>query len=135
MNDHFIETMNIVYIFCVIFFLHAAASLYVMWNERFALKTNKKKLKKILLKSVMLWICIMLCPYHKCNNEQSDLFIYRSTIECCSGFRKYNGERTGKYLEEMSLIRFSTISVRLVYIKMINYRGSILANLIKQCNQ
>ena len=77
----------------------------------------------------------MLCPYHKCNNEQSDVFIYRSTIECCSGFRKINGERTGKYLEEMSLIRFSTISVRLVYIKMINYRGSILANLIKQCSQ
>ena len=73
----------------------------------------------------------MLCPYHKCNNEQSDVFIYRSTIECCSGFRKINGESTGKYFEEMSLIPFSTISVRLVYIKMINYRGSILANLNK----
>ena len=46
-------------------------------------------------------------------------------------FEKLMGRVLVNKFEEMSLIRFSTISFRLIYIKMINYRGSILANLNK----
>ena len=52
-------------------------------------------------------------------------------LNAVQDFEKLMGRELVNSLEEMSLIRFSTISVRLVYIKMINYRGSILANLNK----
>ena len=47
----------------------------------------------------------MLCPYHKCNNEQSDVFIYSSTIKCCSRFRKINESHVDIIMMHVSIIK------------------------------